>query len=740
MTFMPSTTMCGIRRSAASRVAAVRRLLLTSLLLLTAAAPAQAGTLRAGVGRADITPRTGYYMMGWVRSDAVLRGQHTRLFARAIVLERDGRKVALVSMDVNGISGGVVTEAARQLAGRGFSEQNILVSASHTHAAPTGWYAFTTYDTVFMTVNSPTDFDVAGTLDPQLYAFMVRQLVTAIRRADDDRGPARAGWGSSRLLGLTQNRSLEAHLADHGLLLEPGQGNAGMDPLGYAHTIDPDVEVLRVDRKLGRRYRPIGIWSTFANHGTVNKFQFDVMNADHHGSATRVTEDTLRAAGHVPAGQDVVDVYGNTDEGDQSAGLFKGGPAYADHVGRVEADHFVSAWREAGRAMSATPALDLRWTRVCFCGRTAVFGQAEFTGSEEGRGPLYDVTHQSFEGSTSPVDDPEQGMKRQVVRQSDGAVPKAVPLLAVRVADRMIVSVPGEMTAGMGERVRDAVVAASGVKHAVISGLANEYLSYFTTPEEYQRQHYEGAATLYGKLSSLVLQNSLADLAGRLARGQPAPDPYPYDPRNGATADAPPYDLGASSATATAQPETTNRLLRARFAWKGGPQGLDKPLDKPFVSIERKLRRGWTPVTDDLGLQILWRADDQGAYSAEWEVPLTAAQGSYRFVVTANHYRLSSSPFAVVPSRALTVQRVDAPAGQVAVRLAYPPARENIDLTDRPANATGGRVMFRLADGRRKTVRHVRGTTFAVRAASAEVRPDEARDRYGNANANPLGG
>src|SRR4051794_4585710 len=232
----------------------MRRSLLTACLFLLAAAPAQAGTLRAGVGRADITPRTGYYMMGWVRSDAVLRGQHTRLFARAMVLQRDGKKVALVSMDVNAISGGIVAEAAQQLKDRGFSEQNILVSASHTHAAPTGWYAFTTYDTVFMTVNSPTDFDVAGTLDPQLYSFMTRQLVTAIRRADDNLGPARAGWGATKLLGLTQNRSLEAHLADHGLDVPRGQGTVAMDPLGYQDTIDPDVEVLRVDKRIRGRY------------------------------------------------------------------------------------------------------------------------------------------------------------------------------------------------------------------------------------------------------------------------------------------------------------------------------------------------------------------------------------------------------------------------------------------------------------------------------------------------------
>src|SRR3954447_22952929 len=342
-------------------------------------APASAGTLRAGVGRADITPRTGYYMMGWVRSDAVLRGQHTRLFARAIVLEEGGRKVALVAMDVNGISGGVLAEAADQLKARGFSQQNILVSASHTHAAPSGWYAFSTYNTVFMTVNSPTDYNVAGTLDPQLYSFMVRRLVAAITRADDNLGPARAGWGATELLGLTENRSLEAHLADHGLDVPRGQGTVAMDPLGYQDTIDPDVEVLRVDKRIRGRYRPVGIWSTFANHGTVNKFQFGVMNADHHGSATRDVEAALRRTGRVPSSQDVVNVYGNTDEGDQSAGLEHSGPAYADYAGRVEAEHFLTAWREAGRTLTATPALDERWTRVCFCGQETSEGRSEST-------------------------------------------------------------------------------------------------------------------------------------------------------------------------------------------------------------------------------------------------------------------------------------------------------------------------------------------------------------------------
>src|SRR2546421_11830137 len=130
----------------------------------------------------------------------------------------------------------------------GFSQENVLDSASHTHAAPTSYYNFSTYNTVFMTLRSPTDFNLTGSLDPQLYTFMVRQLALAIRRADANLGPGKAGWGHVLIDNLTQNRSIEAHLADHGIHVPPAHGSPSMDPDGVSHTIDPNASVLRVDK------------------------------------------------------------------------------------------------------------------------------------------------------------------------------------------------------------------------------------------------------------------------------------------------------------------------------------------------------------------------------------------------------------------------------------------------------------------------------------------------------------
>jgi hypothetical protein len=380
----------------------------------------------------------------------------------------------------------------------------------------------------------------------------------------------------------------------------------------------------------------------------------------------------------------------------------------------------------------------------------AVFGLSQFTGSEEGRGPLFDITRVPFEGDHLPAGSGTQGDKIAAPIPLD--VPTAVPLMALRVGDRMIVSIPGEMTAEMGRRVRHAVMYAargSGVHRAVISGLANEYADYFTTPQEYDAQHYEGGATVYGRTSSVALEETLADLTSDLVNGRPGPKPYIYDPRNGVRENAAPFPQGAASATVEDQPDgTARRLEHPAFAWQGGPRGFDRPLDRAFVAIQRRSPDGaWHTVDSDLGLDVLWTVDANGRYRAEWEPCFNRPLGTYRFGVTANRYSLSSAPFELLASRALAPRRVVAPPGKVAVVLDYPPAEvhehvgepapdANASLTDRPPHVNSGLVTF-IVDGKQVTVGAANDGRFEVSAAPGQVvaiPAGAARDRYGNRN------
>jgi neutral ceramidase len=323
-----------------------------------------------------------------------------------------------------------------------------------------------------------------------------------------------------------------------------------------------------------------------------------------------------------------------------------------------------SAWLRAGRRLSETPRVDLRWTRLCFCGQqtsdgrvadSPVAGIPFLTGSEENRGPLFDVTGVSFEGmrSTTPGYGEAQGHKHGVpFATSKDSYPSAVPLFVLRIADRLVITEPGEASAETGRRTRAAVRAAArrmGVRGVTMMGLTNEFVQYLTTPEEYDRQHYEGGSTIYGPAEGAAVSDALVELTERMRDGKRAQAPYPFDPRNGVVADGRPFGDGSSVASADTQPVDVPPGAQAVFKWRGGPSGLDKRLDKPFIAIERRSRPGggWRRVADDLGLSIVWTADADGNYNVHWQVPRAAKPGTYRIAVLANLYRLCSARFRV---------------------------------------------------------------------------------------------
>ncbi len=743
--------------------------LVAALAVLSAAATARAmaAPLLVGVGRADITPVTGVYKGGWSCTCAQAIGQQERLYARVVVLEEGSQKVALVAEDLFALSAGMIHDAGTLLPGMGFSEANIIDSASHDHSSPTGYMNFGTYNSVL-----PSDgkLDLSGITktgtDPVMYSFMTRQLALAIRRAVADLHPGAAGWGQTQLLGLTENRSLGAHLADSGITTAGANGGTtSQDPGGYADTIDPAVNVLRVDQyrrvRTARRRRvhgrvvtrrgtvtrdvPVGIFSTFANHGTVDHENFQYYSGDHQGAAERVVEAAIRQSGHVPASQDVVNAFANSDAGDMTSGIQFVGPAAAEDVGRREAAAMLGAWRSAGHAMNRDPVIDLRWTRTCFCGQQTSdgptdtnpwIGLAAAAGSEEGRTIFYDHGVAN-EGDKLPVPVGPQGDKILTLNEK-GSVSQAVPFTVVRIGDGALATVPGEPTVGVGTMIRDAVqavVGPAGITHVDIVGYAGDYLDYFTTPAEYEQQAYEGGFTMYGEYSSLVLRQTLVGLATDLVSGTPAPAAYPFDANNGVHVTAADYGTGARSGTASSQPGDAVRLGHTAFAWtSGGANGIDRPVGIAFVTIQRLgAHRRWQWAADDLGMQILWSSDAAGNYRAQWEVPLDAAPGRYRFLITAKGYSLASLAFRVSVGAILTPH-----VGAGTVTLSYPQPFLLNDWTYRPVDASGGTITFTV-NGRRRAVRETSTTSFPVpRGRSVVIPAGGARDRYGNRNPEAL--
>src|SRR5918995_5042316 len=281
------------------------------LTALSLAPSAHAGPLRAGVGAADITPENGGTTFGFVRPDIAVKGIHTRLMGRALVLDDGDTEVALLSTDL-----GVPFEKDSLVArvqDLGFTHETILYTGTHTHSGP-----------------------------GSLASWQVEQLARAIREADAELEPARAAWGAKRVLDVNRNRSIEAHLANHGLDLFYGQGDDTDDPKGAEHARDTRLRVLRVDLADGT---PLAGWIHFPVHLTTSAPDVDIWDADLAAAATQHLETAVGAPGFTA-------LYTNGALGDLMPRFDSyNRTAAMDLHGRRIAAKAMRAWRAAGNRL-----------------------------------------------------------------------------------------------------------------------------------------------------------------------------------------------------------------------------------------------------------------------------------------------------------------------------------------------------------------------------------------------------
>ena len=88
-------------------------------------------------------------------------------------------------------------------------------------------------------------------------------------------------------------------------------------------------------------------------------------------------------------------------------------------------------------------------------------------------------------------------------------VPEKSASGAVRIGELLIAGVPGELAAGLGLQIKNRLRQA-GVRHPVIGGLANEWISYILSVEEYNKGGYEASVSFYGSaLGSTIVEGVL---------------------------------------------------------------------------------------------------------------------------------------------------------------------------------------------------------------------------------------
>ncbi len=211
----------------------MKRIWLLSLLVFVLALPAFA-TFRVGYAERDITPEEPMPMWGYAaRRDALSEGVLDRLYAKAVVIDVGGDKLALVGLDLGRGPTDAMMREIRAAVKSASGVNWVLVSGSHTHHGP-----------VIELLDEPgrgqDKFDYAVAYAKALPG----KIIDAINEAAAGTVDARMGWGS-RETDLNRNRHTKKQPKPR----------------------DPELAVVRFDDLQGQ---PIALMVNFAAHATIH--------------------------------------------------------------------------------------------------------------------------------------------------------------------------------------------------------------------------------------------------------------------------------------------------------------------------------------------------------------------------------------------------------------------------------------------------------------------------------------
>ena len=659
--------------------------------------PAGSAGLRAGFGRADITPPPGVGLAGNGPEGRRATGYRLRLYARALVLEDPGgNRIALVVADL-GLGSALLQRrvAALTAAADGIGVDRLVLSVTHVHSGP-GHY----FEAAALNEQSSS---VIG-YDPVLLDSLARRIAGAVHAARLDLREARAAWGSRRLWGFSRIRSLPALLHDLPL---PDPPTDAPDSLGAEYRqIDPTFTMLRIDQRdsASGRFRPAGAFSIFAIHGTGNAPVSELLDADIAGIVERRLERHIDPSGafvprafhlfapgtegdvspawspesrcHVPrmapwpvldgpftnalwqwkpstpqneaqcihAARRSVELLGNA-LGDSAIALFE------SLTGRLDSQLAL------GRAY-ATLALRKDADSLGICPVPAT-GMALFAGADDGATrlrnwrPLGLLSLGIEQGAARTKPAGCQGAKHQLLDVLFGSVPnkllvsKKLPSFAqvtvLRIGNRLIGTVPGEVTTTAGRRMQSAMLAGAHglgipVDSAVVMGLSNGHVMYVATAEEYAAQYYEGGSTIYGPGEAAMFARALGGLAGMLSSGDTLPT--------------------ASAGRMTVLPGIRKAILRRRES-PGSPAPLLErgwcSADTLYIDFRLGSVADWPPASPRIevlheGQVLAWDDDpkvelhlrSRHKYPARWQLLWSGAVADASYQV-----RMSGGPLSV---------------------------------------------------------------------------------------------
>jgi neutral ceramidase len=417
---------------------------------------------RAGAHAMDITPTKFPISVNGGMQDRQAMAAHDRLHARCLVLDDGKTPLAIVVCDSCMIPREVLDEAKRQAAkATGIPVERMLISATHTHTAPT----------------------VAGVFqsdpDKDYQKFLAERIAQGIAKAHANLGPAQLGWGVGKDPTQLFNRrwkmkpgSIAADpfgkLTDT-VKMNPGYQNPGLvEPAG---PIDPDITVLSVQ---GADGRPRALLANYSLHyvGGVSP-----LSADYFGAFAERIGALLKMEKTEPP---FVGIMSNATSGDINNVNFTGaapGKRAEFEQCRVVAESVAQAVLPAYQKIEHRAGITLAMAE-----KEIELGVRKPTAEEVAK--ARDIIKNAKDGLLKSL--PEI-YARETVLLADFPATVRLKLQAIRIGELGIVAIPCETFVEIGLEIKKK----SPLKPTCIIELANGYNGYLPTPEQHKLGGYE---------------------------------------------------------------------------------------------------------------------------------------------------------------------------------------------------------------------------------------------------------
>ncbi|KAG6624039.1 Neutral ceramidase [Phytophthora cinnamomi] len=483
-----------------------------------------------GIGKSDITgPAAEIVMMGFADTNETTAGILNRQYARAFLIEDadTNSRIMFVHCDLMSVMQLVQQEVLSELATKYnglYTEQNVILHASHTHAGPGGTSAYFLYDvSILGFVSENFDKVVSG-------------IVAAIDAAHNSVQSGTIRWNKGEVDKGGNNRSPQAYLA-----------NPESERALYAGNIDTTMRALHFFNTAGKLR---GVLAFYPVHPNSLKGENHLISGDNKGYAEFLLEDEL---------DDVVVGIGIANAGDVSPNLIDNGDGTlrgegnttiesAEIIGKRQYDTLKSLIEGESELIKGSVVANLSYVDFSnvtlhgvnstvadpYANRTcpAILGQNFGAGTEDGRGvanitegdlrpnPDYDALGAEIQPTPQWVQDCQNANKIAMLAvgliEPIPWVPTILPVQIVKIGQFGLAVTNFETTTMAGRRIRKSVKAAlepAGVTEVELAAISNAYAGYMTTREEYMTQNYEGASTLFGPNQLAAVQQELARVA-----------------------------------------------------------------------------------------------------------------------------------------------------------------------------------------------------------------------------------